>query len=104
MREYGMQINPTKSAWTKDQLEYFGFTISREGIKPQHKKIDAILKTAAPTNQKQVRQFLGMVNYYKDMWSKQAHILALFPALTGNKKKNSNGKMSIKNHLRRSRK
>eukprot|EP00957_Ditylum_brightwellii_P077933 5923335-Ditylum_brightwellii.AAC.1 len=53
MQEYGMQINPNKSAWAKDQLKYLGFTISRDGIKPQQKKDDAILKTAAPTNQKQ---------------------------------------------------
>mmetsp|Transcript_27157 Transcript_27157/g.39950 ORF Transcript_27157/g.39950 Transcript_27157/m.39950 type:complete len:553 (-) Transcript_27157:1456-3114(-) len=87
MREYGMHINPNKSAWAKDQLEYLGFTISRDGIKPQQKKVDAILKTAAPTNQKQVRQFLGMANYYKDMWGKRAHILAPLSALTGKKKK-----------------
>eukprot|EP00957_Ditylum_brightwellii_P190514 14501461-Ditylum_brightwellii.AAC.1 len=53
MREYGMQINPNKSAWARDQLEYLGFTISRDGIKPHQKKVEAILKTAAPTNQKQ---------------------------------------------------
>eukprot|EP00957_Ditylum_brightwellii_P180348 13738988-Ditylum_brightwellii.AAC.1 len=53
LREYGIQVNPTKSSWAKDQLEYLGFTILRNGIKPQQKKIEAILKTAAPNNQKQ---------------------------------------------------
>eukprot|EP00957_Ditylum_brightwellii_P063973 4852968-Ditylum_brightwellii.AAC.1 len=39
----------------KDQLEYLGFTILINGIKPQKKKIEDILRTAPPNNQKQVR-------------------------------------------------
>eukprot|EP00957_Ditylum_brightwellii_P087984 6700392-Ditylum_brightwellii.AAC.1 len=53
LREYEMQVNPAKSSWAKDKLEYLGFTISRNGIKPQKKNIEAILRTAAPNNQKQ---------------------------------------------------
>eukprot|EP00957_Ditylum_brightwellii_P182012 13866565-Ditylum_brightwellii.AAC.1 len=67
LREYWMQVNPAKLSWAKDQLEYLGFTIVRNGIKPQKKKIEAILRTSAHNKQKQIRQFFGMINYYKDM-------------------------------------
>eukprot|EP00957_Ditylum_brightwellii_P030391 2301728-Ditylum_brightwellii.AAC.1 len=53
LQEYGMQVNPTKSSWAKDQLEYLGFTMSRNGNEPQKKKNEAILRTAPPNNQKQ---------------------------------------------------
>ena len=29
-----------------------------------------------PTNKKEVRHFIGMINYYKDMWIRQSEILA----------------------------
>ena len=44
MREYGMRINPNKSAWARDELEYLGFTISRDGIKPQQKRLKPSLR------------------------------------------------------------
>ena len=35
----GMQINSTKSSWSVSEVDYLGFTITREGIKPQRKKV-----------------------------------------------------------------
>ena len=30
----GMQVNSTKSSWSVSEVDYLGFTITREGIKP----------------------------------------------------------------------
>ncbi|OWZ03089.1 Pol Polyprotein [Phytophthora megakarya] len=35
--------------------------------KPQEKKIQAIQKLSVPRNRKELRRFLGMINYYRDM-------------------------------------
>jgi hypothetical protein len=40
-----------------------------------------------PSNLKQLRRFVGMVNYYRDMWHHRSHILALITAKTGAPKK-----------------
>ena len=37
-----------------------------------------------PKHQKQVRAFIGLVNYYRDMWSKWSHLLHNLTALTSN--------------------
>jgi hypothetical protein len=46
------------------------------GIKPQIKKVQAILAIKPPSNVKELRHFLGMVQYYRDMWAKRSEMLA----------------------------
>ena len=38
----GLQINPDKSSWAKDQVEYLGFLLNRDGVEPQPMKIQGI--------------------------------------------------------------
>ena len=79
----GLQINPKKTAWLKGEVDYLGFTITREGIKPQMSKIQGILDMEAPTSVTQIRSFVGMVNFYKTMWPKRSTTLAPLTDLTG---------------------
>ena len=36
--------------------------------------VDVIQNIAQPTNKKQLRKFIGMVNYYSDMWISRSEI------------------------------
>ncbi len=45
-------------------------------MKPQIKKVQAILAIKPPNNVKELRHFLGMVQYYRDMWAKHSEMLA----------------------------
>eukprot|EP00957_Ditylum_brightwellii_P125751 9586084-Ditylum_brightwellii.AAC.1 len=60
-----------------NELEYLGYLVTRKGIKPLQKKIEAILKIAPPTTREQIHSFIDMINYYCDMW--QGHIKVLVP-------------------------
>jgi hypothetical protein len=50
--------------------------LTRGGIKPQQKKVQAILALNPPNNVKELWHFLGMVQYYRDMWAKRSEMLA----------------------------
>jgi len=57
--------------------------LTRGGIKPQPKKVQAILALNSPNNIKELRHFLGMVQYYRDMWAKHSEMLAPLSDLVG---------------------
>ena len=57
--------------------------LTTDGIKPQHKKVHAILALTPPTGVKDLCRFLGMVQYYKDLWAKHSNMLAPLTSLAG---------------------
>jgi len=76
-----------KCMFASQETEYLGYYLTRKGISPQPKKVEAILRLVPPSTKRQLRRFLGMVNYYRDMWQKRSHILAPLTKLTSNKAK-----------------
>ena len=87
LKDFGLKINIKKSFFAKPELEYLGFWITREGIQPLPKKIEAILKIAEPKTRKDVRSFIGIMNFYRDMWIRRSHVLAPLASLTSTKAK-----------------
>ena len=61
--------------------------LTKDGIKPVQKKVQAVLDLQPPTTLKQLRSFLGMVQFYRDMWKRRSHILAPLTDLVGVGKK-----------------
>ena len=71
-----MKINAANSTFCSLETEYLGYTLTRKGIQPQTKKIDSILLLSPPTKVKELHTFLGMVQYYRDMWKSCSEMLA----------------------------
>ena len=76
LRDAGLKVNAAKSFFCTHEKEYLGYILTREGIKPQNKKVQAILALNPPNNVKELRHFLGMVQFYRDMWVKRSEMLA----------------------------
>jgi hypothetical protein len=57
--------------------------LTRGGINPQIKKVPAILAIKLPDNVKELRHFLGMVQYYRNMRAKCSEMLAPLSNLVG---------------------
>jgi hypothetical protein len=79
----GLKVNGVKSFFCTAETEYLGYILTRGGVKPQKKKVQAVLALNLPNNVKEQRQFLGMVQYYRDMWAKHSEMLAPLTDLVG---------------------
>ncbi len=58
LRDAGLKVNAAKSFFCIHEIEYLGYILTRGGIKPQQKKVKAILALNPPTNVKEPRHFL----------------------------------------------
>jgi len=66
LQKAGLKVNVTKSFFVRS-LEYLGYWITPTGIKPVYDKVKAVLKIAEPKTRKELRSFIGVVNYCRDM-------------------------------------
>ena len=82
LKQAGLKVNAKKSFFGKPEIEYLGYWITRYGIQPVAKKVQALLTVAEPKSKKELRRFIGMVNYYRDMWIRRSHVLAPLTRLT----------------------
>ena len=68
-------------------MEYLGFWVTRDGVNPINRKIEAITHMKPPNSRKQVRKFVGAINYYHGMWPSRSHALSHLTRLTSIKRK-----------------
>jgi hypothetical protein len=79
----GLKVNAEKSTFCTLEIEYLGYILTRDSIKPQSNKVQAILVIKPPTGVKQLRHFLGMVQYYRNLWARWSDMLAPLTSLVG---------------------
>ena len=58
-------MKKNKCCFFKRELHYLGHLLTTEGIKPQPEKVKAISERKPPSTSKGVREFVGMVGYYR---------------------------------------
>ena len=64
------------------KFDYLGYHVTRDGVMPIPKKVEVIHALSVSKNCKQLRQFIGMINFYRDMWKKRSELFAPSNALT----------------------
>ena len=66
----GFCANLRKSFFIQKEVEYLGYLLTTVEMKPQPINIKAMCYIVRPKNSKQLKVFLGVVNFYRDMFPK----------------------------------
>ena len=82
LKKSGLKVNTSKSCFGAHKFDYLGYHVTRDGVIPIPKKVRAIQALAVPKICKQLRQFIGMINFYRYIWQKRSEVLAPLTALT----------------------
>ena len=77
-----MKLKLKKCSFFKKHIQCLGHLISDEGIQPLPEKLESIAKMPRPKNAKQVKQFLGLVGYYRKFVPRFADISRILTKLT----------------------
>lgn len=72
LRQHGLIINEKKCNFAKSEVNFLGHIITKDSIKPLPSKVEAIDKYARPATRKELRRFLGMLNFYRRFLPKAA--------------------------------
>lgn len=87
LKEFKLRVSAEKSSFFRSEVKFMGHIVSAQGIRPNREKVVAIQNISIPTNQKEVRSFLGVVNYYRRFLGNMAgHIEPLNRLLRKNAK------------------
>jgi hypothetical protein len=63
LRKYQLKLNPAKCTFGVKSGKLLGFVVSNKGIEVDPDKVKAIQDMPAPKTEREVRGFLGRLNY-----------------------------------------
>jgi len=73
-RNRNLKLNRNKCQIKKDAITYIGHILSKDGVKPDPKKIEAIVNTPCPDSREELQRFLGMLTYLSKFIPNLSHI------------------------------
>lgn len=65
LKDARLKIQLDKCEFFRKETQFLGHTVSEDGVRPNSDKIESIRKWSVPKNEKEVRQFLGTLGYYR---------------------------------------
>lgn len=64
IQEYGFKLKFEKFNFSTNEIDYLGYKINRDGLKPNPVRAAAINSMPEPSNVSELRSFLGAINFY----------------------------------------
>ena len=65
LRHFDLKMKRQKSSFFKKHIQYLGHLVSEQGFEPLPEKLEAIRMMPHPKTAKEVKQFLGLIGYYR---------------------------------------
>ena len=82
LREADLKLKMEKCSFLKKHIQYLGHIVSGDGIKSVPEKLSSIQSMPCPYTPKEVKQFLGLVGYYRKFIPQYVGITRCLNALT----------------------
>jgi len=73
-RAKNIKFNLHKCKINVNEVKYLGHIFSKDELKPDNDKIEAILKMKTPSDKKELERFLGMITYVPKFIPKLSHL------------------------------
>lgn len=90
LKEYGIVVNTAKCVLGQPEVTFLGYRVSAAGTKPLESKVESIRQYPVPKTVKELRRFLGMLNFYRRFVPNAAQLQApLNDVFSGSKIKGS---------------
>ena len=61
----GLKLKPSKCEWCRDEIRFLEHIVNAQGLQTQQDTIQKVQAFNRPHNQKTVKSFLGLCNYYR---------------------------------------
>lgn len=81
LQKFGMVVNTAKCVFGASTVTFLGYQISASGTAPLESKVNSIADVPPPTTVRELRRFLGMINFYRRFLPHAAEIQAPLNAL-----------------------
>ena len=81
-KSQNLTFNKKKCEFQKEEITYVGHVLSDKGLKADPEKIRAVQNMKQPSNQSELRTFLGFIQYLGKFMPKMADVSAPLRALT----------------------
>lgn len=83
LRKNGLYVKLSKCTFLQEETEFLGHVISKDGIHTNAGLVRAIREWPRPTKQREVQQFIGLVQYYHQYIDNFANIALPLTSLLG---------------------
>ena len=78
--EHGIVLNPSKFQYAQDTIDFLGFEVTKNSVRPSPDMVESIRSFPAPRNISEVRSFFGLVNQVSFAFS-MGEVMSPFRAL-----------------------
>ena len=89
LHDFGIVLNPAKCVFGVSFLTFLGHHVNGNGIQPTKERVKEIHEFARPTSIRQLRRFLGLLNFYRRFIPNAATILTPLTDILRNQPKRS---------------
>jgi hypothetical protein len=83
-RKFGITANPDKCDFGLPEVEYVGHVMNEHGLSFSKEKKESVLDFPEPKTMKDLKQFLGLVNYFRDHVRNQSIVVRPFHQMVTN--------------------